>query len=184
MRIGCDVDGVLANFAGFCADMGLATKWGTPEGVWRYLYGSSEFWYDIPPYRKGPLPFSPIIYITSRPTIMWNTTVHWLRDHGFLGNARVEAIGFDTSKYHYVKDNGLDLFIDDNADNFVEINDSGTTCLLLDRPWNQDVHAGKLRIYNLDEVKEWVDGRRELEKGGKTYRDLARDLSYGADREG
>lgn len=49
---------------------------------------------------------------------------------------------------------GLDYFIDDHIRNWRDVAKKGVQSYLLDRPWNQDASAGKLRVQS---VQEYVD---------------------------
>ena len=66
-------------------------------------------------------------------------TVNWLEKY----NIPFDSLMFVARKHLLV---GLDLMIDDNPQNFREMQAEGIDVYLYDRPWNQDVDAAEKRI--------------------------------------
>lgn len=175
IRIGLDIDGVLAEFdQHFLKWLGLpthrATHWEDPRFVDNFHKIESDrlFWLTVPPLPEainalidrgggidrtffrgecGGYPWKPVVYITARPIGSYITEM-WLRKHRFP-IAPVVTVGKDGSKVEAIKEYRVELFLDDSIRNFEEINDSGTTCLLVSRNHNLKHKAGDLRVDNL-----------------------------------
>lgn len=98
------------------------------------------------------LPFEPHCYVTSRP-VETAVTEQWLTKHGFPERP-VISVPVGTSKVDVLKEAGVEIFIDDRYDNFVEINNAGICCFLMDAPHNQRYNVGYKRILNFDDFKQ------------------------------
>lgn len=154
-KIGLDIDEVLSSFIehynsyygeeivpemwNFCKNM--------PEKM-KHLESNKDFWITMP-VKTNPkdIPFEPHCYITSR-NIPIEWTEEWIKNSGFP-TAPVYSVGFNNSKAETVKNCGVDIFVDDGFENFVELNNAGVFCYLFDAPHNKRYNVGHKRIYNL-----------------------------------
>jgi len=156
-KIGLDIDEVLADWIGhWCKRHNCPepTCWNFDRFImekFELAKNDKEFWLTIPP-RVNPndLPFEPHCYITSR-IIPKEWTEEWLHLHGFPASP-VHSIGHNESKVQVAKDSGIDWFVDDRYDNFVELNKSGICCWLMDAPHNQRYNVGYRRIKTLKDL--------------------------------
>jgi uncharacterized HAD superfamily protein len=57
------------------------------------------------------------------------------------------------SKIDVAKESGIDIFVDDRFENFVELNNAGICCYLFDSPHNRRYDVGHKRIKSLSELK-------------------------------
>lgn len=96
------------------------------------------------------LPFVPHCYITSRP-VSTETTIEWLDKNAFPTRP-VYTVGVNQTKVEVAKEAGIEIFVDDSWDNFVDLNNNGITCYLFDTPHNRCADVGHLRIKSLDEL--------------------------------
>jgi uncharacterized HAD superfamily protein len=71
--------------------------------------------------------------------------------HGFPIKP-VYTVGLGQSKVQVAKDSGLDVFVDDRYDNFVELNRNGICTYLMDAPHNRRYDVGYKRLYNLNSL--------------------------------
>lgn len=157
LKVGLDIDDVLADFVG---------KWreryvGRPINFWNFdkdmkdkfaeVAKDKEFWMSMKPkISPDELPFEPTCYITSR-MIPNEWTEEWLQANGFPA-VPVHTIGFNESKVAVAKESGIDIFVDDRYENFVELNNAGICTFLMDAPHNQRYQVGARRIFNLKEL--------------------------------
>lgn len=110
-----------------------------------------EFYLSLPPLIEPmDIPFEPHCYVTSRPCTK-KTTERWLDKHGFPARP-VIPVGLGESKVKVIKDAGIDIYVDDRYDNFVEINNAGITCYLYTAPHNERYDVGHKRIDNLSDL--------------------------------
>lgn len=159
-RIGLDIDDVLADWIG---------TWSKAHGIpkptsWifdRYIidkfdsmkYNGSldEFYLNLPVLTKPEdIPFEPVCYVTSRP-VDSSVTEAWLDKNGFPA-APVCTVGIHGSKVECLKKYGVDIFIDDKYENFVELNKAGICTYLFDALHNQRYNVGYKRIKSLKEL--------------------------------
>jgi len=96
------------------------------------------------------IPFEPFAYVTAR-SIPQSITEEWLKLKGFPARP-VYSVGFGQSKLQVLKDIGADIFVDDNIDNYQELNKGGVCCYLFDAPHNQRYDVGFKRIGSLKEL--------------------------------
>jgi hypothetical protein len=152
-KIGLDIDEVVADFTG-----GWIKHFGGERPhYWNYDRDMlprlkalpKEFWMGLEP-RIDPkgLPFEPACYITSR-IIPTEWTIEWLDKHGFPA-VPVHTIAHGESKVEVAK--GLDIYVDDRFENFVELNNAGICCFLMDAPHNRRYEVGYKRIMSLAEL--------------------------------
>ena len=156
-KIGLDIDEVICDWVTYwCEHHNMEV----PENWWfdfdikskfDALKDNKEFWLSIPPKIKpSEIPFEPHCYITSRSVhIEW--TMEWLAKNGFP-QTKVYSIGFGESKVDIAKKSGIDIFVDDRFDNFVELTNAGICTFLLDAKHNQRYNVGFKRIKSLSEL--------------------------------
>lgn len=96
------------------------------------------------------IPFEPYCYVTSRP-VSTEITEEWLDKNGYP-HRPVHTVPLGQSKVEVIKSLGLDIFVDDRFDNFVELNKAGICCYLFDAPHNQRYDVGYKRIKSLKEL--------------------------------
>ena len=159
-KIGLDIDEVICDWVG-----AWTKKYGYPiPENWNFSYANSdhfadlkkeglnEFYLAIPPkITPQELPFEPHCYITSR-SVPVELTKKWIQQHGFP-TVPVYSIGFGESKVEVAKQSGIEIFVDDRFDNFVELNKAGICTYLFDAPHNKRYNVGHKRIYNLRDLK-------------------------------
>lgn len=160
-KIGLDIDDVLADFITAFAD-----KYGLPvPTAWQWSYRKEEcfkdllsnkdklvdFYLNLPVKTKPEdIPFEPHCYITSRP-IPKEITEQWLEKNGFPC-APVITIGMNTSKIEAVTKAGIDIYVDDKYENFVELNNAGICTFLFDCSHNQRYDVGAKRIKQIKDL--------------------------------
>lgn len=146
MRIGLDIDDVLADFMGT-----YLNRFGNPKcdfeitkNVQRVLIKDKQFWLNLPVINN--IDFIPELYCTKRVNPK-NWTRQWLLDNGFPNKNIYQVICQVRNKADYIKGK-VDVFIDDSLSNFIKMNLAGVPCLLLDKEYNRD--WGPIgRIYSL-----------------------------------
>lgn len=156
-KIGLDIDDVLADFVpAYIKKFNLPV----PE-FWNFRYDTlinlkeitkdKEFYISLKP-KVSPkdIPFEPHCYITSR-SIPKEWTEEWLQNNGFACKP-VYTVDFEHSKLQVAKESGIDIYVDDRYDNFVELNKNGICTYLFDTPWNQRYNVGYKRIKSLKEL--------------------------------
>ena len=159
-KIGLDIDEVLCNWVdGWCKKHNYPIPCN-----WRFSYenkkhfeelhnsGELEDFYLNLPRKINPqdIPFEPHCYITAR-SINPEITKQWLMNNGFR-TAPVYSVGFGESKVQVAKEAGVEIFVDDSFDNFVEMNNAGICTFLWDAPHNQRYNVGAKRLYSLKEL--------------------------------
>jgi len=97
------------------------------------------------------LPFEPHCYITSRP-VDKHITEMWLDKYNFPARP-VYTVDVNHTKVEVAKKAGINIFVDDRYENFVELNNAGICCYLFDAPHNKRYDVGHKRIKNLDQLK-------------------------------
>lgn len=161
-KIGLDIDGVIADFTSAWSAMYpevnpepnswyLDRKVGQRFTEMRENGTLNDFYLNIFPLIKPEdLPFEPHCYITSRP-VPQEITEQWLDRWGFPAR-KVISLDVVTSKVAAAKEAGVEVFIDDSFDNFVELNKAGITTYLFSAPWNQKHDVGHFRIKSLKDL--------------------------------
>lgn len=110
-----------------------------------------DFYLTLPPKIVGSeLPFEPHCYITSRP-VSTAITEKWLDKHGFPARP-VYTIPVGESKFETAKKAGVEYFVDDRFENFVDFNKNGICCFLFDAHHNQRYKVGHKRIKSLNDL--------------------------------
>lgn len=161
-KIGLDIDGVLANFT--LAWHELYPEISPTPNTWyldpkikerfkamREANTLDNFFLNIKPLLSPEdIPFEPHCYITSRP-VSPEISKQWLHKNGFPAKP-VYGLKIKESKVEAAKTAGIDIFIDDFYENFVELNDNGIETYLYTAPWNIMYDVGKLRINSFMEL--------------------------------
>lgn len=158
-KIGLDIDEVLCDWVGaFTQKFGYAI----PEN-WNFSYETyqhfqsmdveemNEFYLNLPAkISPSELPFEPHCYITSR-SVPVELTKQWLQKNGFP-TVKVYSVGFGVSKIDVAKESGIEIFVDDRYENFVELNNAGICTFLMDAPHNKRYNVGYKRISSLKDL--------------------------------
>lgn len=156
-KIGLDIDEVLADWVGHWTkhhSQDIPENWNFDRDIvskFESLKDDKEFWMSIPvKTQPKDIPFEPHCYITSR-CIPKEWTEEWLDRNGFP-TLPVYSIGLGVSKIEVAKNSGIDIFVDDRFENFVELNNAGICCFLFDAPHNRKYDVGFKRIKTLSEL--------------------------------
>lgn len=157
-KIGLDIDEVLADWVGHWTKFHgqeVPETWNFDRNIkekFDLLKDDKEFWLSIP-VKTNPsdIHFEPHCYITSR-SIPKEWTEEWLDKNGFP-TMPVYSIGYGESKIEVAKKSGVEIFVDDRFENFVELNNAGICCYLFDALHNQRYDVGYKRIKSLSELK-------------------------------
>ncbi len=161
-KFGLDIDGVLADFGGAWSglypeisatpnswyfDRNIKKRFDTmrDEGVLNDFYLSFEAL-----VKPEDIPFDPICYITSRP-VDKEISEQWLDQKGFPTKP-VLSIDIQKSKVEVAKEAGVEIFVDDSYENFVDLNNNGIFTYLYSTPWNKRYDVGHMRIDSLKEI--------------------------------
>lgn len=160
-RIALDIDEVICDFT-----KGWAKLHGIDErpNSWNYhramleefekmkSNGSLDEFYMFlePKINPNDIPFEPVAYVTSRP-VDTKITEAWLDMHKFP-TTKVITVGVGENKAQVLKDNKIDIFVDDGWHNFVQLNKAGICTYLFDAPHNRRYDCGFKRIYSLKEL--------------------------------
>lgn len=160
-KIGLDVDEVLADWLGAWSDkfdLDVPDSWFFDRKIsdrFASLRESGELdrmYRDLKPLvSPKDLPFEPHVYVTSRP-VSTEVTTEWLDRNGFPARS-VITVGVHGSKVAALKEAGVDMYIDDRFENFVELTNAGICTFLLDRPHNHRYDVGFKRVYNFQDFK-------------------------------
>jgi uncharacterized HAD superfamily protein len=156
-KIGLDIDEVLADWVGYWTkyhNQDIPENWNFDrdiEGKFESLKHDKKFWLSIPVKTRAiDIPFEPHCYITSR-SIPKEWTEEWLDKNGFP-SVPVYSIGHGESKIAVAKESGIDIFVDDRYENFVELNNAGICTFLFDAAHNRRYDVGYKRIKSLSEL--------------------------------
>lgn len=157
-RIALDIDGVLADFVGAIEPLGVKRN-----SHWNITYKMQEIFdgidkYSFYAYMKPVCSsdnwnFEPICYITNR---MFSDealkgTQDFIEKNGFPC-VPIYFVGHGKSKVEVLKENRIDIFVDDHFNNFVDITKAGILCYLLDTEQNVKHKVGYKRIKSLDDL--------------------------------
>jgi len=164
-KIGLDIDDVLSDFI-----PEFAKKYNLPEpNSWGWCAGKDAAFKDFVsdtdkmnsfymslPVKTSPeyIPFEPVAYVTSRPCST-KVTKEWL-DLMAFPTAPVITVGMGESKIDSIRQAGIEVFVDDRFENFVELNNAGICCYLFDSPHNQRYDVGSRRIKSLKDLP-WLN---------------------------
>lgn len=160
-KIGLDIDEVICDWMNACRDL-----YGIEETITSWYFDRNiqakfnkmrdnntldDFYMSLKPLLKPEdIPFEPHCYITSRPVEI-EVTQKWLDLHGFP-HRPIYSVGSGKSKVDAAKEAGIDIFVDDNYNNFVELNKAGICTFLYDKPHNARYPVGYKRIKSLKEL--------------------------------
>lgn len=161
-KIGLDIDGVLANFTLSWHELYpeisptpntwyLDPKIGERFKAMREANTLDDFYLNIKPLiNPNDIPFEPHCYITSRP-VSREISEQWLDNYGF---PRKPVISLDIrqSKVIAAKEAGVEIFIDDFYENFIELNNHGVFTYLYTAPWNIKYDVGHMRLNSLKDI--------------------------------
>lgn len=160
--IGLDVDGVLADFTGSWSTLypeidNEPKSWGFDRDIMKRFEDMKkagtldDFYLGIKPLIKPEdLPFEPKCYVTARP-VDTKITEQWIDEVGFP-RKKVVTVPTGTSKVEVMKEAGIEIFIDDFYDNFVELNNAGIFTYLYTAPWNVKYDVGHMRLNSLSDL--------------------------------
>lgn len=159
-KVSLDIDEV-------CADWihAWAQKFNHPiPENWNFTYNIKEefeslskkeiedFYLNLKPLvNPDSLGFNIHCYITAR-SIDNKITERWLQKNHFPTKP-VYSVGLLGSKVDAFKQSGADYHIDDNYNNFIEMNNAGICCFLLTTPHNIKYEVGYKRIKDFDDFK-------------------------------
>ena len=162
LKIGLDIDGVIANFQLAWHELypeipAEPDEYDSDKNFMRRFDEMREagtlndFYLNIEQLlRPEDLSFEPHCYVTARPVETW-VTEQWLDIFGFP-KKRVITVPTSTSKVEAMKEGGVEIFIDDHYGNFTDLNDAGIFCYLYTAPWNLNYDVGHMRIDNLKKI--------------------------------
>lgn len=158
-KIGLDIDEVLADWAGHWTKhhgLEVPETWNFDRKIkekFDLLKDDKEFWLSIPVKTPASsICFEPHCYITSR-SIPIEWTMEWLDKNGFP-TMPVYCVPFGVSKVQVAKESGIDWFIDDRYENFVELNQAGICTFLFDAPHNKRYDVGYRRVMDFNDLKK------------------------------
>ena len=161
-KIGVDIDGVLADFTTAWNELYpeisatpnswyLDRKIGERFEKMKQNNTLDEFYLNIPALLKPEdMPFEPHCYITSRP-VSKEITEQWIDKFEFP-KKKVISVDIRESKVKVAQDAGVEIFIDDSYENFVERNTEGIFCYLYTAPWNIKYDVGHMRLNSLKDI--------------------------------
>ena len=145
-RVGLDLDGVLFS------TLGAEYENYDHYGDYRFLNKYAEWLKDDYDIVTTPLTsevktmnFEPVVYITSRPDTIRDQTLDAIAYHGLPA----APVVFTEDKVSACKEYRVELFVEDNYNNFCRLNQAGIKCLLMDRSYNRKYEVGHLRIDHL-----------------------------------
>lgn len=157
-KIGLDIDEVLADWVGHWTrhhGQEVPETWNFDRSIgekFDKLKHDKDFWMSIP-VKTNPedIHFEPHCYITSR-IIPTEWTEEWLDKNGFP-TMPVYTVGQNQSKVEVAKETGVEIYVDDRFENFVELTNAGIFCYLFDAPHNRRYEVGHRRISSLKDIK-------------------------------
>ena len=159
-KIGLDIDEVLADWVGAWSKrfrIEMPTAWHFDREITKKFdrlrkeEKLDDFYLSLKPLiDPADIHFEPHCYVTSRP-VDSSVSEKWLDKHGFPARP-VHTVGLNQTKVDVIREAGVEIFVDDKFDNFVEINKAGICCYLYDAPHNQRYDAGHKRIYNISDL--------------------------------
>ena len=167
MRIGLDIDDVLADFnTHFLNYLDFEDK--TPPKSWEderfrthihKVLDDVDFYLSIP-VKTNPedFEFSPVCYVTAR-NIPLEVTQAWLNFYGFP-KAPLFSVGVGNSKADILLENKVDIFVDDAIHNYHDLHAKGVKCVLFSTSHNLDFEV-EHRIFDLNEINQYGKEKEE-----------------------
>jgi hypothetical protein len=161
-KICLDIDGVLADWTSAWNKLypeisATPTSWYLDRNVGKRFDDMrnkgtlNDFYMNIEPLiNPKDLPFEPHCYITSRP-VLKVISEEWLDKYGFPAKP-VYSVDIRESKIEHAKNAGVEIFIDDSFENFVELNNAGIFTYLYTQPWNLKHDVGHMRLNSLNDL--------------------------------
>jgi hypothetical protein len=147
LRISLDIDDTLANFSeGYLQRFKKWPKcdWAITRNVNNILIHEREFWLGLPVLNT--VDFQPRMYCSARVNNKkW--TKKYLKDRGFPDAPLYQIPGYNLSKAGVLRGK-CDVHIEDSVKNFIDLNQKGIPCLLLDNERNRNIDT-PLRIHSL-----------------------------------
>lgn len=161
-KIGLDIDGVIADF--ISAWNMLYPDISTTPDSWYFDRNIKEkfdemrnagtlddFYLNIKPLiQPKDLPFIPHCYITSRP-VSNEISEKWIDLNGFPTRP-VYSVNVRESKVILAKESGIEIFIDDSYDNFLDLNNNSIFTYLFSASWNKRHDVGHMRLNSLHDL--------------------------------
>jgi len=153
LRIGLDIDGVIANFARSFKKVYPIhpSHWQITDEIDREIKKlDKDFWVNLDPLMDGnDLRFIPACYITKKDGCKVEWIEKWLKINGFP-LAPITIV--EGSKVDACVDNDIDIYVDDNYHNYMDLNANGISCFLFDSKHNQKYEVGGDRIMSLNDL--------------------------------
>lgn len=151
MRIGLDIDNVIADWdSGYIKRFGKFPKydWAITRNVNNILIHERDFWLNLPLLNMPD--FIPRLFCSARVNSK-NWTKAYLKKYG-LNSPLYQVNGYHISKYDLLKGK-VDLFIDDSLKNFIDLNQKGIPCLLMDSNNNKSwKNIGRIHSLKINEI--------------------------------
>ena len=168
LRVGLDIDGVLADFsAGIINHAKAIGEDGFPESpqdvrswamcsnfrpVFNNVCLDPDFWLGLPKL-ETTIDFQPSIYVTARP-IKSDVTYKWLEASGFPP-AEVVTVNRPELKTQVLRQNEIDVFVDDYFVTVQQINGAGLKlkALLFDAPYQYGHYEDVRHLPKISDLK-------------------------------
>lgn len=165
-RCALDLDGVLVNFTKGFVDLArkkghilpeekdyIQAHWNFPHSMtylWEEIKSSKDFWLNLEPIEANRnFGFEPTLYISSR-SIPVEWTTEWLEKNGFPNSKVIHTNG--ASKLDVLKENNIDIMVDDSWENFIDCNKGGICTYLMNASYNEKYSVGYKRIHSLKDL--------------------------------
>jgi len=165
-RIAIDVDGLICNFTKGFINLAkqkghilpeekdyIQAHWNFPHSMtylWEEIVKSKDFWLNLDPIEHNKdFGFEPSLYISSR-SIPVEWTTEWLEKNGFPNSKVIHTNG--ASKLDVLKENNIDIMVDDSWENFIDCNKGGICTYLMNASYNEKYSVGYKRIHSLKDL--------------------------------
>lgn len=167
IRVALDCDGVICNFGGGVVkrakELGIEfleheNDWPCWDGhdnfskIMKQVWNDPEFWLNLEPLNT--INFTPHCYITSR-QIPSEVTEQWLNKYNFP-KAKVITVQRPEEKLQHLKDEGIDLLIDDLHTTVRSALDAGIAAFLFVAPYqrgHEEECKGLPRLWDLNHIE-------------------------------
>lgn len=153
LNIFLDIDDVVADWQGSYCDRfnkKPAKSWDENREEMNLhlaiLKKDKNFWVKLP--TKHNPDFKPKGYLSAR-SIPKRWTYEFMKLNNLPGRSNINQVPWNISKIGKLKEFGVDVFIDDKLETFLDCNKNGIFCLLMDCSHNQS-YKTDLRIYDLN----------------------------------